>query len=762
MSSTRQWRGYVFGAGLVMLTAGACGSKDESKKSPYGSYGADNNGASAGEGDGTSGSSAPGGSNGQSDGGAGAGDAGGSGPDSNAAGSGAGGELGLGGTAGGDMSVGGAAGGGNEGGYVTVVPGDGVGTTGALVFTVTTPQRVAVPQQTMLWNITVGNTSNVAVKGVNVLMRMPKGLQLYYTLANPASSACGNGTCSEAEEATWDVGELAPGTTQTIQVDAVVGSNVGEGDSVAPLLRLNATGLDPLTITKSVPVHASQAVELNVAASSDPLAAGDTVELAVDVGNTGDVTLFTGELSLVVPSALQILSVSDEGEASSAGGLTQVSWSLASLPVGASSRRFVQAKLRPGVLGGEVMNPRVTFDYEDAAAETVAEYPISVVSKASPLLVVVEPAADPVVPGGDALYDVTISNRSLRAVDGINLWLRVPPELSFYYTTNAEPDSSACGNGTCSNQELGTWAIGTLAAGTSQTVTVNASVLAASAGDGSLASTSFEVRAVGVNPLHVFRTLAVHAKPAAQLALGTAFAPVTPGQSFTYDVDVGQIGAGSLVDTLLTLQLPPEVTAGQVSDTGSESDGVVTWSLGDLPVSGGAHRSVEVAVDPSIAPGSLLTARANLVFKGGQEVDAVSEHALSVVAETLPLSVTLNASANPAKLGDSLDYTTTIKNTSNKTVDGVQLLLRLPEATSFYYTLADPDSSACGNGTCSAGEEAVWDLGSIAAGATKTVLIPPNPAATLAAGSLVTFRQRLTAVDLGGVIQSNTTLATKK
>jgi uncharacterized repeat protein (TIGR01451 family) len=527
-------------------------------------------------------------------------------------------------------------------------------------------------------------------------------------------------------------------------------------------LRLNATDLDPLTVTKSVPVHAANAVELNVAASSDPLLPGDTVELAVDVGNTGDVTLFTGQLSLVLPSALEVLSISDAGEAASAAGSTQISWSLASLPVGASSRRFVQAKLRAGVLGGAVMNPRATFDYEGAADEIAAEYPVSVVSKASPLLLVVKPAADPVVPGGDALYDVTISNRSLRAVDGINLWLRVPPELSFYYTTNAEPDSSACGNGTCSNQELGTWVIGTLAAGTSQTVTVNASVLAASAGDGSLASTSFEVRAVGVNPLHVFKTVAVHAKPSAQLALGTAFVPVTPGQTFTYDVDVGQVGAGSLVDSQLTLELPPEVTAGQVSDAGSATDGVVTWSLGDLPVNGGAHRSVEVTVAASVAPGNLLAARATLTFSGGQEVDAVSEHALSVVAETLPLTVTLNASANPAKLGDSLDYTTTIKNTSNKTVDGVRLLLRLPEATSFYYTLADPDSSTCGNGTCSAGEEAVWDLGSIAAGATKTVLIPPNPAATLAAGSLVTFRQRLTAVELGGVIQLKTTLATKK
>ena len=766
MSSARPWRSYVIGAGLVLLTAAACGSKNDSKKSPGAGYGTDENGASSGEGNSRAGSSANGGHAGQGEGGAGAADTVGAGAGAGAAET-SGGDgsnvTGAGSGAGGDAAPGGAGatGGGNEGSTVTTIAGDGVGQTGALTFTVTTPQSLAIPQQAMLWTITVGNTSSVAVQGVNVLMRMPKGLQLSNTLAYPPSSYCGNGICTEAEEATWDLGDLAPGMTQTIQVDAVVGANVGEGDSIAPLVRLNATGLDPATVTKSVPVHASNAVELTVAASADPLVAGDTVELAVDLGNIGDVTLFTGELSLVLPGALEVLDVSDGGEASSADGLAQVNWSLASLPVGATSRRFVQAKLRSGVKGGAILNPHVTFNYEAAPNDTVAEYPISVVSKAPPLLLLVEPVADPVVPNGDLLYDVTISNTSLRAVDGINLWLRVPPEFS-YYSTSTEPDSSYCGNGTCSNQELGTWVIGTLAAGTSQTVTVNANVLAASAGDGTLASTAFEVRAVGVNPLHVFNTVAVHAKPSAQLLLGTAFAPVTLGQTFSYDVDVGQVGAGSLVDAELTLELPPDVTVGTISDAGSESGGIVTWSLGDVAVNGGAHRSVEVTVGSGTTAGSVLAARANLRFSGGQEVDAVSDLATSVVAETLPLTVTVNASANPAKLGDAFDYTTTIKNTSNKTVDGVQLLLRLPAATAFAYTLADPDSSYCGNGTCSGDEEAVWDLGSIAAGATKSVLIPPNPATTLAAGSLLTFRQRLTAVDLGGVIQVTTTLATKK
>jgi Domain of unknown function DUF11 len=73
------------------------------------------------------------------------------------------------------------------------------------------------------------------------------------------------------------------------------------------------------------------------------------------------------------------------------------------------------------------------------------------------------------------------------------------------------------------------------------------------------------------------------------------------------------------------------------------------------------------------------------------------DRAVAKVSETPP-SVTLEADPSPIVLGGTVSYTTTIKNTAARTIDGVTLLLRMPPGYTIYYTTgADPDSSSCGN-----------------------------------------------------------------
>lgn len=664
---------------------------------------------------------------------------------------------------GGATGEGGGGGAGGDGGSVTTcIVDDGCGQTGPLVLAVTPAQSPAIPGSPMLWTITVGNTSKVAVKAVNVLLRVPKGLQFSYSLANPDSSACGNYVCTENEEATWNLGDLAAGATQTIEIAPSVLTNVGDGDTIDAQVRLQATDVDALTLTKSVPVAAAPPAEVSLVASADPLVAGDIVELTVDVGHVGDAALFTGELTLDLPTALQVLEIGDGGTQSEGESQRTVSWDIATLPVGASVRRSLKAKVA-NVTGGVILNPRVSFSHEGATGPSVGQTPISVIAKSSPLVLSVAPAADPVVPGAAAHYEVTIANTSLRAVDGVALWLHVPPELSFSYAGAVEPDSTACGNYVCTGQELPSWALGTLEAGTSQTVSIDAETLTGQAGDGTLVTTPFEVRAVGITPLHGFTTIAVHPKPSAELMLGAQVGPVSPGQTFTYDVDVGQVGAGSLQKTTASLALPAGVTLESASNQGTQKDGVVSWDLGSVAVGATAHRTATVTVNDDIAPGTLLEARAKLLFDKGQELDAVSEHTVTVVSEPLPLSVTISATPSPIVLGGTVSYTTTIKNNAARAIDGVELMLRVPSGHSYSYSSgADPDSSACGNYVCSGGEESSWNIGTIAAGATKTVSISPTAATTLVGGSLSTFRQRLTAVDLGGTLLTQVTLPTTK
>lgn len=752
MSSRVFGRGWVWGVVSMLVLAAACGSADE-KKTAKKDYG-DGEGGMAGESSGgshtkpTAGEAAGGMGEGAT---AAAGTVGGDGQ-----GIGVGGDTQSGGSDGNGM-----AGGGSDGPDEPVTPvgnDDGRISNGKLLLEVTTLQSPAVPGDHLQYVITVGNNEKVALKGVSVLFRVPKGLSFPAAYASPAAAACPYGSCAENAEATWDLGDLAAGATQTIQFEPVVGNDVGDGDVLPSQVRVNATDLDPLTVTKMVPVAATAPAEVTLSADADSVVAGQELELTVDVGHIGDASLYTGKLSLELPGGLKVLSVTDGGSV----GDSAVTWDIDSLPVGSNFKRRVLVRVPSTAVSGDVLNPRASFSYEDVTVENVAMNPITVAGQRSPLVIRLTPLSEPVVPGGNADYNITVSNVSLRAVDGVVVLLRVPHELVYSAAANAQPDAENCAYGSCASSQLSRWTLGTLAAGTSANITVSSAVLKAEAGDGTLVSTLLDVRALKVTPQHLFQSIAVQSKPAAQLSLGTTFVPLTPGQTFDYVLDVGQVGAGSLNQTALQLELPAGITFESASDGGTEESGLVSWSLGAVELHTNVHRTVTVTVPADAESGALLAARASLTYKEGQELDAVSQHLAAVVPETLPLSVTLEANKNPIELGNVVSYTTTVKNNAAQTIDGVTLLLRVPPGLSFAQVAgADPDAAGCPYGSCGPGSEAVWSIGSMAAGATKTININPTADAALVAGSLVVFRQRLTGVDLGGTVLLQSVSPTK-
>jgi hypothetical protein len=610
--------------------------------------------------------------------------------------------------------------------------------------------------------ITIGNTSDVAVEGVNVLVRLPVGLAVAYAAdAMPdVGSYCGNYVCDPNEEATWNVGSLPAQSTQTIWVRATVLNTVGDGDEVAPLFRLNAKDLDVLNITRPTPVQASAPAELTLTADADPVVPGQLVELSLDIGQTGATPLAGAKLRLELPGALQAKSVSDDGKISS----NEVSWTIGTIPVGASFHRSLWVKVHPGATPGDVLNPRASLTFDGGAeVDDVAQVPLSVVPKQEPLSLTISQLNGPAAPAGTIVYQMTIANTALRAVDDIALTLQMPPEITIAYAQDSQPDiNSYCGNYVCGAGEEAPWTIGTLEAGTSQTVTIVATVPANVAGSGTLITTPFALRAPGINPVNVLKTVPVYAKSAAQLILGTEVSPVAPGQTFTYDLDVGQVGAKALAAAKLTAFMPTGVTVKSVSDDGTDDAGVVTWDLGAVGVAETRHRSVEVTLADDAVAGSTLFARSRLSYTDGIELDAQSEYPVSVVAEPLALGVTLAAAPAVGVPGKQVLYTTTIKNNAARAVDGVALLLRTGDFSLGYAADADPDiNSYCSNYICGFGEEAPWTLGSLKAGGTSLITANTTVLASLTGGSLLVSRQILTATDLGGTIFLQKTVPTK-
>jgi len=358
----------------------------------------------------------------------------------------------------------------------------------------------------------------------------------------------------------------------------------------------------------------------------------------------------------------------------------------------------------------------------------------------------------PAVAGERVLYTITVGNTTLLPIDGVAVSFVVPAELSFYFTTDAEPNAAGC-SGTCDPVEEASWSLGTLAAGESRTITVNALVGAATL-NGVTITLPVTFSATGISNVQINKAVYVNTA-SADLALSASTDPVVPNETFTYQLDFGNTSAGSLTTVELRAFLPSGVTVSSISDGGTEvSPGEVVWNEGTLNSGAAVHREITVVADNATA-GDILTLTAELTHDGGLEIDNRSEFSVSVAEAggiASLLSVDIVATPDPVASSSILAYTITVTNDYGLPVDDVSVMFRVPAELSFYFsTDAEPDAAGC-SGTCDPTEEAVWNLGTMAADASQIITIDATVAASLVDGTLIVTPVRVTATDMEDTI----------
>ncbi len=137
----------------------------------------------------------------------------------------------------------------------------------------TTPDPVATGER-LRYEFSISNVSAAPVNDVNVLLRVPPGLQ--FDAANdaePDATGCG-AVCMDAQEAFWVLGTLGSGENRTITVDALVDVGLLSGSLITTPARVTATGLgDDIDRVKTVVVAAEPVVgDLDLARESGCLA----------------------------------------------------------------------------------------------------------------------------------------------------------------------------------------------------------------------------------------------------------------------------------------------------------------------------------------------------------------------------------------------------------------------------------------------------------------------------------------------------------
>jgi uncharacterized repeat protein (TIGR01451 family) len=443
--------------------------------------------------------------------------------------------------------------------------------------------------------------------------------------------------------------------------------------------------------------------------SADPVALGNALEYVVRFGNRGASPLLNTTLALVLPAGTTVV---DDGGATISGGTA--TWTLGTLDDGEAGERRLRVEIDP--LGGSEPFVRVARAAVTSGVFASRAGVVTHVEDAAPLALALIATPDPISLGGLLEYSLTVTNRGGIDAAGVIARMRVPQGM--YGTAGCrEASDNATLPGNCAAGRDIEWDLGTLAAGTSRTVQFVGGVTVSGVPDGSLIHGDARVVDVSGAAARAETTTIVATTAPLVLRLDDSRDPAVAGDTLDYVLRFGNQSAGPLLNTELSLTLPQGVSV--LDDGGATVTGdTAVWSLGTLNAGVAGERRLTVQVD-DLAPNDPLVRQAHAALSSG----TVLAHAAEVtqLEAVPPLALNVVASPDPVALGGLLAYVLTVTNTGAVDSDGVTLRMRVPEG--LYGTSGCQAVSDGGvlPGVCFAGRDIVWDLGTIAAGASRTV-----------------------------------------
>jgi uncharacterized repeat protein (TIGR01451 family) len=556
----------------------------------------------------------------------------------------------------------------------------------------------------------VTNTGAADADGVAAYLRVPQGM--YSTSGCRAVSDDGTVpvACAAGRDVTWGLGTLPAGASRTVQfVGLVTVAGLPDGSIIRGDARVRDAGGAAARAETATTVATGSGLVLTLDDDADPVAGGETLAYVLRYGNRSDGPLLATSLSLTLPPGVTIV---DDGGATVSGDTA--TWALGTLDGGVAGERRVTVEVDD--LGDADPLVRAAHAALQSGAVAARSVVVTQVEAESSLALAVVATPDPVGLGGLLTYALTVTNTSIVDADGVMLRMRVPEALYGTSGCQAVSDDGVVPVACASGRDV-EWDLGTLAAGTSRTVQFVGLMTVAGVADGSLVHASARVGDVAGAAARTAVATAVDTAAPLALRLDEDADPVAAGETLEYVVRFGNRSAAPLLTTSLLVHLPAGVTV--VDDGGATVVGdTAMWSLGTLAAGAAGERRLSVDVDDLGAADPLVrVARAVIA----SDVLAARAGALTHVEVDPPLSLSITATPDPVALGGLLTYTLTLTNDGGTPSDGVFLRMPVPEGlygTSGCNSVSDGGAPPV---ACAAGRDIVWDLGTLAGGASRSV-----------------------------------------
>jgi len=486
-------------------------------------------------------------------------------------------------------------------------------------------------------------------------------------------SATGGGAYDATDRTvTWTLDPIAPGESRTVQLTADIGSSfTGDISNTARVSTSTRDGdpdNDASTVVTSVSLVADVAVDKSGPATASP---GSTIAYSIAVDHVGGTSDATGVVVTdALPAGLTFVSASGGGTWDA--GSRTVTWSLGTLAVGSRASLSLSAGVPDGATGTVVNHVSVTSTSSDPVpGNNTSSVSTEIPHVADLALTKSAPAVD--TAGSRMVYNLTVRN-----VDG-------PDDAQDVVVTDPLPTGvtfvSATGGGTASGGVV-TWNLGGLAVGASASVSVTVAIDS----DRFVPVTntaSVSAASVDPEPGNNTASATTTVEQVADLSIdkSTASTSVPQLAEFSYTIRVTNESATSGARGLTIVDaVPSALTFVSASGGGTESGGVVQWSIATLAPGASAERSLTVRTSSVIAPVT-NTARVSSTSTDPNPANDSSSATVSVITAA-DVTLTLTAEAN-ATAGDSLHYTIVLTNESAVPSQLDRLTTVLPSALAF-------------------------------------------------------------------------------
>lgn len=499
---------------------------------------------------------------------------------------------------------------------------------------------------------------------------------------------------------------------------------------------------------------------LAIAVNPSPAYPGESLDVRLTITNTGITELTSVQVDFAVPQGLDDFSVfAPRGAPVTCVGATTASscspgetvrWAVGSLAPG----DFAVLSIPPVLLADPAPSDGQEIPFSatvSAAGLPLAAAQASVlVDSGRTLDLSLDDDRDPVAPGGQIVYRLSLGNRGPTTSTSTVLRMALPAGTTFV---------SASDNGVLGIDDVVEWQLGDLSAGVTwvHELVVTAYGLDVEGGEITAIATlendaGESVESVVVtevrdgSPLSVTMTLVPDPAEQNELVTGT--------------VTVTNQGATTLNDVTAEVTLPQHLANFfliDVSGAAAECVGVFTagscslgetleWTIETLAPGAGVTLTMPPVLGPNVPPGTVITFEARA--RDGGNLEAGTRESVRVVAAR-GLDLAIEDDTDPAAPGDEIRYTIIYGNSGQFPASNVVLRVPVPEGATFAGAL---------DGGGLVGDAVEWDLGTLAPGETGTRAMWLSDDAGLADGAIISVEAEIDS-ELAGVSYSSVAAA---